>query len=371
MAEGSAHLCRCTIVSIVILFICSLGFFIAAFNINAISGLLGLSENGGNKPTAPPSGGMTFNYTSVSVTGGDMISVRLANWVAFNSSATNSTKTYVVMLHGIPESSQLCWQDILTYMRSDWIYIMPDLRGIGNSTRVASSSVYYTISSMVSDVAAVVAATVPVNTTINLVGFDYGGYVAVAYAHMYNTSVRTLTLLEATHPYAIQSQLQNSAVQQSNFSQLLSYILPTADGYYPSFNGWPFLENSTWFTSRLSQYQALWSMDNGNEWAATLKYWRNALILSPTWDNGGTFNANTTFNWSFNATAFPITCAVRMIYGWPGSSWYTLPGSASLSSLYMKRYQPPTYIQNGTHWINHGMSANVTAMQITQSVLSP
>jgi pimeloyl-ACP methyl ester carboxylesterase len=101
----------------------------------------------------------------------------------------------VVLLHGWPQT-WLMWRKIIPGLAERYRVIAPDLRGLGDSTRPAEGYDKATVAADVRELVHVHLGLGP----ILLVGHDWGGPVAFAYAAADPDKVRKLVLLDVPIP---------------------------------------------------------------------------------------------------------------------------------------------------------------------------
>ena len=97
----------------------------------------------------------------------------------------------LVLLHGYPLDHHL-WDDIVPSLKGTFDLIIPDLRGFGESTTVATP---YTMSDFASDIAGLLDQLDIHKTAI--AGHSMGGYVALAFAKLYSNRVSALGLVSS------------------------------------------------------------------------------------------------------------------------------------------------------------------------------
>jgi pimeloyl-ACP methyl ester carboxylesterase len=100
----------------------------------------------------------------------------------------------VVLIHGYAETSD-SWAPLASDLMRDHTVVVPDLRGIGRSSKPASG---YDKKTEAQDIRAVIVGLGYDKTTI--VAHDIGNMVAYAYAAMYPDKVQTLTVMDAPIP---------------------------------------------------------------------------------------------------------------------------------------------------------------------------
>ena len=99
--------------------------------------------------------------------------------------------TPLVLLHGYPLDHHL-WDDVLPLLEDTFDLIVPDLRGFGESTTVATP---YSMSDFASDVAGLLDQLGIQKTAV--AGHSMGGYVALAFAERYPERMNGLALVSS------------------------------------------------------------------------------------------------------------------------------------------------------------------------------
>jgi epoxide hydrolase 4 len=103
----------------------------------------------------------------------------------------------VVLLHGFPENWS-CWrQQISPLVQAGFAVLVPDLRGYHLSER-PSGRAAYRLHHLVQDVAALLDNSG--HACAHLVGHDWGGIIAWAFAGTYPEKLKKLIILNAPHP---------------------------------------------------------------------------------------------------------------------------------------------------------------------------
>ena len=97
----------------------------------------------------------------------------------------------LVLLHGFP-LDHTSWNEVVPFLENDFEVILPDLRGLGQSTTVETP---YTISDMADDIAGLLDQ-LRVEKAV-IAGHSMGGYVALAFARNYPQRVRGLGLISS------------------------------------------------------------------------------------------------------------------------------------------------------------------------------
>jgi pimeloyl-ACP methyl ester carboxylesterase len=124
----------------------------------------------------------------------------------------------VILLHGFPQTS-MCWDDQLSALGdAGYRVVAPDQRGYSAGARPADVA-DYAVSHLVADVLAI--ADEMGMDTLNLVGHDWGGYLAWVIAGSHPSRIRTLTSVSTPHPAALGAAILSDDGDQAQRS---SYI---------------------------------------------------------------------------------------------------------------------------------------------------
>lgn len=102
----------------------------------------------------------------------------------------------VILLHGFPENWRSWRRQIAPLVGAGFSILAPDLRGYNLSDRPASQRAYR-LNHLVADVAALVRATA--YPRAHIVGHDWGGVIAWAFAEQHPELVDKLVILNAPH----------------------------------------------------------------------------------------------------------------------------------------------------------------------------
>lgn len=96
----------------------------------------------------------------------------------------------VILLHGYPQTSY-AWRKVMPKLTNHYTVIAPDLRGLGDSDKPVSGFDKRTIATDIHQLIQSLGF-----STIFLVGHDYGGSIAYAFAAEYPTLVHRLVVIE-------------------------------------------------------------------------------------------------------------------------------------------------------------------------------
>lgn len=100
----------------------------------------------------------------------------------------------LVLLHGYPQS-WYCWRDVAALMTDEFRIIMPDLRGLGDTTRPAGGYDKRTVAADVWELLTGLGV-----TSFALAGHDWGGVVAFALAADHPDAVTHLAIVDVAIP---------------------------------------------------------------------------------------------------------------------------------------------------------------------------
>lgn len=107
---------------------------------------------------------------------------------------TGQTTKHLLMLHGAGVAGELTWLHISRKLTQWHNIVMPDLRGMGKSVPTEGKEQRYTVEDVVSDMLALVDH---LNiTTLDLVGYSFGGLIAMEIKRQRPNLVNKLFLIE-------------------------------------------------------------------------------------------------------------------------------------------------------------------------------
>jgi pimeloyl-ACP methyl ester carboxylesterase len=118
----------------------------------------------------------------------------------------------VVMLHGFPDFSYT-WRDQMPTLAKHFHVVALDLRGYNKSDQPAGVE-NYAMDKLTADVASVIRHFKQEKATI--VGHDWGGAIAWAFAMNYPDKAERLVILNLPHPKGLMRELANNPEQQKN-----------------------------------------------------------------------------------------------------------------------------------------------------------
>lgn len=130
----------------------------------------------------------------------------------------------VVMLHGFPDFS-FTWRDQMPALAKHFQVVALDLRGYNKSDQPAGVE-NYTMDKLTGDVASVVKHFKQEKATI--VGHDWGGAIAWAFAMNHSEKTERLVILNLPHPRGLIRELANNPEQQKNSQYARTFQQPGA-----------------------------------------------------------------------------------------------------------------------------------------------
>jgi pimeloyl-ACP methyl ester carboxylesterase len=139
------------------------------------------------------------------------------------SGDANADAPIVLLLHGFPDS-HLSWLPQLPALTgAGYRCICPDLRGYGRSS-APSSATAYCAAALVSDCCALLDVLQCVSAMV--IGHDWGGAVAYAFASLAPGRVSRLVVLNCPHPRTFSRTLRSSGAQRLRSWYMLLFQLP-------------------------------------------------------------------------------------------------------------------------------------------------
>jgi pimeloyl-ACP methyl ester carboxylesterase len=141
--------------------------------------------------------------------------------------ATAGDGKLILFLHGFPEFWYQ-WRSQLTDFGRDYLAVAPDLRGINLTTRPADVA-QYRVKTLVEDVRALADHLGP--RKFVLVGHDWGGLIAWAFALYYPERLEKLVILNAPHPLIFEREFKENPAQQLASQYMLMFNTPQAEAW--------------------------------------------------------------------------------------------------------------------------------------------
>src|SRR5215469_10320740 len=132
----------------------------------------------------------------------------------------------MLFLHGFPEF-WYAWKDQLAEFGRDHLAVAPDMRGYNLSDKPADVE-QYAVPHLVEDVRALASA-LNGGQRFTLVGHDWGGVVAWAFALAHPELLERLVIVNAPHPAIFQRELRGNPEQQLASRYMLLFREPRAE----------------------------------------------------------------------------------------------------------------------------------------------
>jgi epoxide hydrolase 4 len=262
--------------------------------------------------------------------------------------ATSGTGPLILFLHGFPEFWYAWKNQLLDFGRGHRAVAL-DMRGFNLSDK-PSDVAQYRLDILVEDIRAFAAYLSPGKKFV-LVGHDWGGFVAWAFAAAYPQVLERLVIINALHP-AVFARLLTSDPAQQKASEYMEIFRSAQAEQILSANNFDILANKVMvFGSQHGllpedkpAYIKAWSQPGAL--TGGLNYYRaNRLGTSPLADGA-------------NASSFAVNVPTLVIWGEkdPAMVPQNLDGLAEfVPQLTIKR------IPEASHWLVHRQSAEVTA----------
>jgi epoxide hydrolase 4 len=250
----------------------------------------------------------------------------------------------ILFLHGFPEF-WYCWKDLLPEFGRDYRVVALDMRGYNLSSRPDSVDAYR-IPVLVEDVRAL-AEKLGAKKFV-LVGHDWGGVIAWAFAAAHPEMLEKLVIINAPHPAVFARELANNPAQQKASAYFNLFTSAAAEATL-SQNDYAALQQSvlgTWANdSDREQYLEFWR----SGLTGGLNYYRAARLKSPV----GGERADTS-----GLQAVPSTIEVPTLVIWGEKDVALLLGNLDGLDEYVKSLQIKRVPEAG-HWIVHEQPAKL------------
>lgn len=182
----------------------------------------------------------------------------------------------VVLLHGFPEHAGSWRYQLPALAEGGFRAIAPDLRGFRDSDKPVGYE-HYDLSTLAADVASLLD-TLGIERA-DVIGHDWGGVVAWAFAEEHPERLRRLVILDAPHPRLFPGQMLRSPRQLLRSSYIFFFQLPflpermiqRRDTVEKTFRGWAHRKEA--FDARtIDEYVD--AMNKPGAATATLSYYR-------------------------------------------------------------------------------------------------
>ena len=128
----------------------------------------------------------------------------------------------LILLHGFPDF-WYGWKDIMLGLKNEFSLIVPDMRGYNLSDKPEGRE-NYTLELLINDIKGL-------SESLNLgkfylVGHDWGGPIAWAFAGMFPELLEKLILINGPHPLVIRDLIANDNDQRNASSYMFEFIKP-------------------------------------------------------------------------------------------------------------------------------------------------
>ncbi len=259
----------------------------------------------------------------------------------------------LLMLHGFPEG-WFAWREQMSAFAARFHMIAPDLRGYGRSDKPEGVGAYR-VAELVADVNALIDALGYERCT--LVGHDWGGVLAWAFAIAHPERVERLVILNAPHPVLFAEALAHDPRQQAASAYMNWLRRPGSEtvlarddfarleAMLESMGGAPWLD-----AARRAEYHEAWAIHGAL--AAAVNYYRASPLHPP--DDGEAAGVSP----ALDASRFTVRVPTLVVWG--------ERDLALLPSLLdgLDRVVPQLRIvrlPEATHWLVHEAPQRVAA----------
>jgi len=249
----------------------------------------------------------------------------------------------ILFLHGFPEFWYE-WKDLIPAFAKDHHAVAPDMRGYNLSDKPAAVE-QYRVPVIVEDVQAL-AVKLKARKFV-LVGHDWGGVIAWAYAAAHPEMLDKLIIVNAPHPTVFARELAGNPAQQKASAYFNLFNSPQAEAFLGqnNFGALQALMKPWASEADLKEYVADWNRGL----TGGLNYYRAAQLHSPV--DGG------------HAPPASVAPAMKTIETptlviWGEKDTALLTGNLNGLDAYVKNLEVRR-IPDGTHWVIHEKTAEV------------
>ncbi|MGF6778669.1 alpha/beta fold hydrolase [Paraburkholderia sp. GAS334] len=282
--------------------------------------------------------------------------VTLNGYTAHYASCGDPGQPLLLFVHGFPEN-WLAWHGMLQSFGEHYHAVALDTRGINESSGPDEVR-GYRAGQIVSDLAALLDHLE--REKCILIGHDWGGAIACAFAVAHPQRLHGLVMINAVHPGAYRRELAENAAQQAASVYMNFFISEEAEAQVcandHAYLRAMFAERAdavpSWFDAALQQeYQRAWSRPGSIR--AGLAYYRASPLHPASGDDPGA-----------QAVVFDdaaLTVRVPTLVIWGEQDRFLLTGC--LNGLH--RYIPDLHIEriaDASHWVIHEQEARVTQL---------
>ncbi len=252
----------------------------------------------------------------------------------------------IVFLHGFPEF-WYAWKEQIAAFSTDHQVVAPDLRGYNLSGKPAEVEAY-AIPHLVADVQALLDHVSPGQPVV-LVGHDWGGITAWAFAAFHPDYLSHLVIINAPHPAILARELATNPDQQRAMSYVAGLRAPQAETAlqaddYARLGGMLFgtaAAPDTFSMDDQAAYRAAWGQPGAL--TGVLNYYRANALGGPP---------------SGEAPPFPPIRVPTLVL-WGEQDRALLTGNLNGLEAIVPNVQVQR-IPGGTHWVVHEEGAAIT-----------
>ena len=235
---------------------------------------------------------------------------------------TAGTGTLILFVHGFPEFWH-AWRNQLTEFGRDYQAVALDMRGYNLSSKPADVA-QYQVRVLVEDLRALREHLG--HRKFVLVGHDWGGGVAWAYALLHPEDLERLIIINAPHPAVFERELRVNPAQQQASQYMLMFRRPEAEQFLSASNFAPLVEavlakglKEGYFNEEdRKAYLEAWSQPGAL--TGGLNYYRAARIGPPTSESDSAWES---FAREFSSRIVEVSTLVL----WGEKDPYLLPGN--------------------------------------------
>jgi len=267
------------------------------------------------------------------------------------ASCGDERRPLMLMLHGFPEG-WFAWRALMPALAQRFHVVAPDLRGYGRSDRPEEVDAYRA-KELVADLDALVAALG--HERCVLVGHDWGGALAWAFAIAHPQRIERLVVLNAPHPVPFARALATDPRQQAASAYMNWLRRPGSeqvlarDGFVRLERMLTSMDGPHWFdAARRAEYHEAWSRPGAL--AAAVRYYRASPLHPPDDGDGGAARP------ALDASRFVVRVPTLVLWGERDAALLPqlLDGLDSVvPELSIVR------LSDATHWLVHEQPARV------------
>jgi pimeloyl-ACP methyl ester carboxylesterase len=263
-----------------------------------------------------------------------------------HASAGDPGRTLLLFLHGFPEA-WFGWEEQLQRFGRDYFVLAPDLPGYNLSDK-SKDLRGYRGGVIVRDLSALVEALG--YRSLHLVGHDWGGALAYAWAMARPDQVRSLFILNAAHPYLFWRELTHNPAQASH-SQYINILRQPAEVSGVARDNYAFLREffhqdgavPDWFDAvRQARYVTAWSQPGALDGA--LNYYRASPLYPATGEDAGAAKC------ALDPLTMQVTVPTTVLWG--ERDRFLLPGCIDGITQVVPEVRLIRHAQ-GSHWLAH------------------